>query len=108
MVRRFLFTLGAVMLSVTGASADTEPHIGEIMVFGFNYCPSGWLPADGSLQSIQSNTALFSLLGVRFGGDGNQTFGLPKQSVISAPTASVPASRMSVCIAASGIFPAHP
>lgn len=108
MVRRFLFSLGAVMLSVTGASADTNPHLGEIMVFGFNFCPSGWLPANGALQTIQSNTALFSLLGTNFGGNGSQTYGLPKQSVISAPTASVPASGMSVCIATSGIFPTRP
>ncbi len=108
MVRRSLLALGAVLLSVTGASADTEPHLGEIMVFGFNFCPTGWTPANGDLQAISSNIALFSLLGVNYGGNGTQTFGLPKGSVIAAPTGSSPATPMSVCIATGGIFPSRP
>lgn len=108
MVRRSLFALGAVLLSVTGASADTDPDIGEIMVFGFNFCPLGWAATDGGLQAISQNTALFSLVGVNFGGDGMSTFGRPKQSVIAAPTTSTPATAMTVCIATAGIFPSRP
>lgn len=57
------------------AHADT-PYIGEIRVFGFNFCPYGWLPAQGQVISISQNTALFSLLGTTYGGDGVTTFEL--------------------------------
>lgn len=54
-----------------------EPFIGEIRCFGFNFAPSGWALCEGQLLSISSNTALFSLLGTMYGGDGRVTFGLP-------------------------------
>lgn len=54
-----------------------EPFIGQIQPFGFNFAPAGWAHCDGQLLSIASNTALFSLLGTTFGGDGRTTFGLP-------------------------------
>ena len=55
----------------------TEPFIGNIMLFGGNFAPLGWAFCDGSLQSIAQNTALFSLLGTTYGGDGQTTFALP-------------------------------
>ncbi len=54
-----------------------EPFIGQIQPFGFNFAPRGWAKCDGQLIAIASNTALFSLLGTTFGGDGRTTFGLP-------------------------------
>jgi microcystin-dependent protein len=54
-----------------------EPFIGQIQIFGFNFAPRGWAHCDGQLLSISSNTALFSLLGTTFGGDGRTSFGLP-------------------------------
>ena len=54
-----------------------EPFIGQIQAFGFNFAPRGWAFCDGQLLSIAQNTALFSLLGTTFGGDGRTTFGLP-------------------------------
>ena len=54
-----------------------EPFIGQIQPFGFNFAPRGWAKCDGQLLSISSNTALFSLLGTTYGGDGRTTFGLP-------------------------------
>lgn len=54
-----------------------EPFLGEIRAFGFNYAPSGWALCQGQLLSIRQNTALFSLLGTNYGGDGSSTFGLP-------------------------------
>ena len=53
------------------------PFIGEIMLFGGNFAPRGWAFCNGQLLSIAQNTALFSLLGTTFGGDGQTTFGLP-------------------------------
>ena len=54
-----------------------EPFIGQIQPFGFNFPPRGWAFCDGQLLAIASNTALFSLLGTTFGGDGRTTFQLP-------------------------------
>ena len=54
-----------------------EPFIGQIQPFGFNFAPRNWAKCNGALLPIASNTALFSLLGTTFGGDGRTTFGLP-------------------------------
>ena len=58
-------------------SAGSDPFIGSIMQFAGSFAPSGWALAQGQLLSISSNTALFSLLGTTYGGDGSTTFGLP-------------------------------
>jgi microcystin-dependent protein len=55
----------------------SEPFLGEIRMFAFNFNPQGWLQADGAVLPISQNTALFSLLGTQFGGDGISTFALP-------------------------------
>lgn len=55
----------------------SEPFIGEIRMVGFNFAPAGWALCNGQLISIAQNTALFSLLGTNFGGDGRVTFALP-------------------------------
>lgn len=55
----------------------SEPFIGEIQMFGFNFAPRGWAHCDGQLLPISSNSALFSLLGTTYGGDGRTTFALP-------------------------------
>lgn len=52
-------------------------YVGEIRVFGFDFCPDGWAEADGALLPIAQNTALYSLLGATYGGDGVTTFALP-------------------------------
>lgn len=54
-----------------------EPFIGQIMGFGGNYAPRGWAFCNGQLMAISSNTALFSILGTTYGGDGRTTFALP-------------------------------
>jgi microcystin-dependent protein len=55
----------------------SDPYIGQIQVFGFNFPPRGWAFCEGQLLSIPSYSALFSLLGTTYGGDGRTTFGLP-------------------------------
>jgi len=55
----------------------TEPYIGEIQLFGFNFAPRNWALCNGATMSIQQNTALFSLLGTQYGGNGTTTFALP-------------------------------
>lgn len=53
------------------------PYLGEIRNFGFNFPPVGWMTCQGQILSIASNTALFSLLGTTYGGNGSTTFALP-------------------------------
>src|SRR6185437_2668804 len=55
----------------------SDVFVGEIRIVGFNFAPSGWATCDGQLIPINQNTALFSLLGTQYGGDGKTTFGLP-------------------------------
>ncbi len=55
----------------------TDPFLAEIRIFGFNFAPTGWAYCDGQLLPISQNTALFSLLGTTYGGDGRSTFSLP-------------------------------
>ncbi len=55
----------------------SEPFIGEIRMVGFNFAPRGWAMCDGQLLPISQFTALFSLLGTIYGGDGEVTFALP-------------------------------
>jgi microcystin-dependent protein len=54
-----------------------DPFIAEIRIVGFNFAPRGWATCDGQLIPISQNTALFSLLGTTYGGDGRSTFALP-------------------------------
>ncbi len=54
-----------------------EPFLGQIILVGFNFAPRGWAFCNGQLLSIAQHSALFSLLGTTYGGDGRTTFGLP-------------------------------
>lgn len=87
---------GSVFLA-SPASASSEPFIGEIATFPYNFCPRGWAETDGRLLQIREHTALFSLLGTEFGGDGRSTFALPNMS----------SPRLKHCIALVGIFPSR-
>ena len=55
----------------------SEPFIGSIIMFGGNFAPKNWAFCNGQLLPIAQNTALFSILGTTFGGNGQTTFGLP-------------------------------
>ncbi len=55
----------------------SDPFIGEIRMFGFNWAPRGWASCNGQILPIQQNAALYSLLSTQFGGDGKVNFGLP-------------------------------
>ena len=54
-----------------------DPFVAEIRIFGFNFAPKGWAFCDGQILPLSQNTALFSLLGTTYGGDGRSTFALP-------------------------------
>ena len=55
----------------------SDPYIGEIRMFGGSFAPSGWAFCHGQLMPISENDALFTLIGTTYGGDGQETFGLP-------------------------------
>ncbi len=55
----------------------SQPFLGEIRIFGFNFAPQGWAMCQGQILPIAQNTALFALLGTTYGGNGTSTFALP-------------------------------
>jgi microcystin-dependent protein len=55
----------------------SQPYIGEVRMFGGNFAPAGWAFCDGQLVAISENDALFNLIGTTYGGDGQETFGIP-------------------------------
>ncbi len=55
----------------------TDPFVGEIRIFPFNFAARGWAFCNGQIMPISQNTALFALLGTTYGGDGKSTFALP-------------------------------
>ena len=73
--------------------------LGMVYLFAGNFAPEGYAMCDGKLLDIQQNTALFSILGTTYGGDGRTNFALPK---IAAP-----ATGMNYVIATRGIFPSR-
>jgi len=82
MLKKPLNTILATGLVASSAmwapqASASEPFIGEIKMVGFNFAPRGFAFCDGQLLPINQNTALFSLLGTTFGGDGRTIFGLP-------------------------------
>src|SRR5258708_6082865 len=55
----------------------SSPYIGEIRMFAGNFAPAGWALCQGQLMPISENDTLFNLIGTTYGGDGQETFGLP-------------------------------
>src|SRR5712692_269475 len=55
----------------------SDPFVAEVRIFPFNFAPKGWAWCDNQLLPISQNTALFSLLGTTYGGDGKSNFALP-------------------------------
>lgn len=70
--------LGSCVVACTlPAQAGSDPFSGELMLFGGNFCPTGWMPAQGQVLSISENNILYALLGTTYGGNGTTTFALP-------------------------------
>jgi microcystin-dependent protein len=107
MTNRLIFGLGGIAMSLSAApcAADGDPFLGEINTFAFNFCPVGWAALNGQLLPINQNTALFSLLGTTYGGDGRTTFALPTGKPVFTLTPGAPVIH---CIALVGIFPSRP
>ena len=71
------FAAGMAITTSAKAQDALEPFIGTIRYFGFSFAPRNWAHCDGQLLAISQNSALFSLLGTTYGGDGRTTFALP-------------------------------
>jgi microcystin-dependent protein len=63
---------------IVDAPAPTQPTLGEIEIFAFDFAPTGFAACQGQLLPIPPNQALFSLIGTRYGGNGVTDFALPK------------------------------
>ena len=79
-----------------------DPILGQIQLFAFNFAPKGWMICNGTVLPINQNTALFSLLGTTYGGDGRTTFALPNLQ------GKEPAPGSVYCICIQGSFPSRP
>jgi hypothetical protein len=88
------------------AEASADPYIGEIILFGGNFAPRGWAFAQGQLLPINQNTALFSILGTMYGGDGRVNFALPDLRCLE-PNVTDPNGPHYI-IALIGIYPTPP
>lgn len=77
MQRRWLVLLLASVLALVSAVSAQDRYLGSISLVPYNFAPRGSAFCNGQLLAIQSNTALFSLLGTYYGGDGIRTFALP-------------------------------
>lgn len=73
--------------------------LGQISLFPYNFVPSGWMACQGQILNVAQYSALFSLLGAQFGGNGSTTFGIPDLRNAS------PQTGMQFCICITGIYP---
>jgi microcystin-dependent protein len=84
-------------------------YIGEVRMFSFDYVPEDWAPCDGQLLPVAQNRELAQPLGTRYGGNGQETFGLPDlrdRAAIQAPGhAAEPYLAVMFCIAINGLYP---
>ncbi len=70
-------SMGLMLAAGSQAFAQSEPFLGQLMPMANTYCPRFWTEANGQLLAISTNSALFSLFGTTYGGDGRTTFALP-------------------------------
>lgn len=93
----------AAMVHSPPALAGTDAYLGEIFVVGSNFCPRSSMEAKGQILKISENSALFSLLGTTYGGDGRTTFALPNM----LNEGQDKFANIRFCIVVQGIFPSR-
>ncbi|MCC6580543.1 MAG: tail fiber protein [Phycisphaeraceae bacterium] len=103
-----ILAMAALMAAGAGqAAADDTAYVGEIRMVAFSYAPTDWLPCEGQELEISKHTALYSLLGTTYGGDGRTNFKLPdlRGATIKAGDRTVPVKYI-ICV--SGLYPQRP
>ena len=73
-------SVAGLLATAAPAAAQVDQYVGSLFQFGMNWCPDGWLPANGQMVSVSQYQVLFSLFGTTYGGNGQTTFGLPDLS----------------------------
>ena len=97
---------GMALLASSGtamAQASSDAYLGQTITVPFGFCPTGWAEMAGQELPIGQNTALFSLIGTIYGGDGETTFALP----LATPKYASDGRMLRQCIALQGIFPSQ-
>lgn len=77
-----------------------DAFVGEVRAMPYGFVPTGWAQCQGQLMQISANAALYSLLGITYGGDGTTTFALPNIPPLQGKTGS-----LQYCIATTGVYP---
>lgn len=85
----------------SGPAMAQDGFMGEVIFLAENFCPQGTLAANGAVLPISQYTALFSLFGTRYGGDGRTTFALPNVEI----STRTPGAPLTACIRAQSMFP---
>jgi microcystin-dependent protein len=83
-----------------------DTYIGTISFFAGNYVPVNWMACNGQVLPIMQHTALFSILGTQYGGDGKSTFALPNLGSYAGPNPQRHHVQAIICVL--GVFPPHP
>ena len=100
--------LGLSLASNAAAQYYDAGYMGQVIVTGANFCPRGTIVADGQVLSISQYTALFSLYGTTYGGDGQSTFAVPdlrsKHDGQPIPYGQ-PGSALMHCVISEGVYP---
>ena len=110
-MRKLLFAAALAAVSAAPALAFDDQFMGEVRALPYEFCPKDWAPAEGQLLPIMQNTALFSLLGNRYGGDAKTTFALPDMrdaALVSKNDRNNKTEKLTWCIAIKGIYPQRP
>lgn len=84
-----------------------EPILGQIQLFAFGFAPLGWQPCNGQVIQIMQYQALYSLLGITYGGDGRTTFGLPNLNGVNKASLRTD-GYLYYYIATEGFYPSRP
>lgn len=111
-MRKLLLATALVAVSGVPALAFDDQFMAEVRALPYPFCPKDWAPAEGQIMPINGNTALFSLLGNRYGGDGRTTFALPDlrgAALVSKDEHNRrPVEKITWCIAIKGVYPMRP
>lgn len=87
----------------SNSNGANESFMGQVVTFAGDFAPRNWAFCDGAIMDIMHNSALFSILGTTYGGDGMRTFALPKIKEIPNPHNASKPIRYIICT--SGVFP---